>query len=587
MTATRYLASISTVSLLTLLATNVIATPLAPPVIAISATPPQDIPGGAPAASLEAAATFAWQEFIALNWPAKAGTRDIADTTQKFGAPGVQPLVWHTYRAKNEIFPGGNSPTVGPHGMTAIAPYYGYDAAPQYVYASSAGQIAACAAQPRVSTPAWINLDEVTQIALDSMYAGVVPAAPTPVNSNPQLIRFMAKANLAEYAYVVQNKFWYNKPGSPRKAALANFVTAVGTNNFPPAGSIISFPTGTFEVKAAFRPLTADEKSGQRFYTTQVRYYEKGANGVCFREDQWGLVALHIIQKTPSAPAFIYATFEQADNLLTTVNGATVPVEDENGHIVHPSSPATTPVLRYKDATTDPKSYPTVSIVGPDYCKLGADPHLFYRNSSTQLGLPSGGNICLNQRDHAIPSPIIAVNQAAHQAIAAYTRQNGIANSPWSYYKLVNVQAYPFNKTDIVNNPASPRNPATYYQANMVVETNYTLQNFDGALESTGRGSGASTGIYAPTSPPVAPPPHPAGTAFQNTYVLKQGAKLDASYNMGGCMGCHGAGSQTKGGDFSFLTSATPAPAPETPESMSSEQLKARFKALFPPTGKQ
>lgn len=569
MTATRYLALIFGFSFLTIQTTGAIAAPAAPPTIAITPTPPADISGGAVAASLEAAAAFAWQEFIALNWPAKAGVRDTPDTTQKFGVPGAQPLVWHTYRAKNEIFPGGNAKNLPPHGYAAGAPNYGYNDPPKYVYNAapgSNGQVPACGDQKLVTMPAWINLDEVTQIDLDAMSAGVVPAAPTPANSSPQLIRFMAKANLAQYAYVAQNAYWYDLVGSPRKLARTNFTNAVKSKVFPPTAPFISFPVGTFEIKAAFRPLTADEKKGKRFYSTRVRYYEQEGGVTCFREDDWGLIALHIIQKTPSAPAFIYATFEQADNLLTTVAGKAVPVEDENGNIIHPSSPATTPDLTYKDSETAPK----VDIVGSNYCNVSANPHLFYQNSATKNGLPGPGNICVNQRAHAIPSPVIGVNQAAHQAIDAYTKKNGIATSPWAYYKLVNVQAYPFNKTDIVKDETSPRNAATYYQANIVVETNYTLQNFDGQT-ANGNPSGAPTNFNT------------GGTPYQNAYLLNRGATLNASYNMGGCMGCHGFGQATLGSDFSFIIGMPPMRTPETPSAINSEQLKQRYNSLFNP----
>ena len=572
MNASKCLSLALTSLLVVFQAGNVIAASAAPSSAVFSplaSTPPADIPGGAKNASLQAAAIFAWQEFIALNWPAKAGVRDTPDTAQKFGAATRQPLVWHTFRSKNEIFPGGNSASLPPHGYTSGgAPNYGYNDPPQYVYNAAAvgnnGQVQACSLQPPVTSPAWINLDEVTQIGLDSMFAGGVPAGSTPVNSNPQLIRFLAKANLSEYAYVAQHSYWYATSGSPRVIATQNFKKAVANNAFPPAAPFISFPTGTFEIKAAFRPLTPDEKNSNRFYSTQVRYYEQGANGKpCYREDQWGLIGLHIIQKTPSAPAFIFATFEQADNLLTTVGGKTVPVEDENGNIINASSTSTTPALTYVDSTTNPQ----VSIVGTNYCNTGSNPHLFYQNSAGQPGVPTGGSICVNQRDHAISPPIVGVNQAAHQAIADYSKANGIVNSPWAYYKLVNVQAYPFNKADIVSDPTAPRNAATYYQANIVVETNYTLQNFDGQVAENG----------APTNF------NSSGTPYQNAYVLNQDGSLDSSYNMGGCMGCHGVAQSVKGGDFSFLIGAPPARTPDVPAAMSAEQLKARFNSLLRP----
>ena len=73
--------------------------------------------------------------------------------------------------------------------------------------------------------------------------------------------------------------------------------------------------------------------SPAHFHVQKVRFYEnKGPNSqLCYFEQQWGLIALHIIQKTPSAPAFIYATFEQTDNIRQT-NGTSV--EDADGNVV-------------------------------------------------------------------------------------------------------------------------------------------------------------------------------------------------------------------------------------------------------------
>jgi hypothetical protein len=62
-------------------------------------------------------------------------------------------------------------------------------------------------------------------------------------------------------------------------------------------------------------------------------YEDKGPNNsICYFEQKWGLIALHIIQKTPSAPAFIYATFEQADNIRRPNDAA--PVEDPDGNVI-------------------------------------------------------------------------------------------------------------------------------------------------------------------------------------------------------------------------------------------------------------
>ncbi len=195
------------------------------PAITISTVVPTDLPTAAPAASLQQAAAFAWQEFIALNWAAvpqhgASGQRDTPNANCKFGqntGPCAGPLVWETFRGKVEIFPGDGSPPPGypspapPVPTSSIAPTYppnafGYDALPKYDYAPQPASpapfasIPPCATMPS-SSSAWINLDETDQISLDVMYAGQAPATPPhgQYNSAPQLIRFMAKANRTLY----------------------------------------------------------------------------------------------------------------------------------------------------------------------------------------------------------------------------------------------------------------------------------------------------------------------------------------------------------------------------------------------------
>ena len=55
---------------------------------------PSDIEGGAQNATFEEAARFAWSQFIALNWPALEGTRDVPDEDELFGDTSFDgPLV--------------------------------------------------------------------------------------------------------------------------------------------------------------------------------------------------------------------------------------------------------------------------------------------------------------------------------------------------------------------------------------------------------------------------------------------------------------------------------------------------------------
>jgi len=180
---------------------------------------------------------------------------------------------------------------------------------------------------------------------------------------------------------------------------------------------------------------------------------------------------------------------------------------------------------------------------------------LFYLNTSRFSGLPTRGYICINRRDNDIPPVIIDTNKTAHALI-----QHATTNSVWQYYKLVNVQYKPINKDHVglygtqpgENDFSNANNPSTYHLANIVVETNRPLQLFSGSVVGSG-----SNSDYASQFPPQFPQ---SGTGIHfNTFYQGSG------YNMGGCMGCHGAQGQSQGGDFSVILARGPVGIAETP----------------------
>ncbi len=590
----------------------------APIPIAVTSQVPNELNpdnGGAPDATPEQAAAFAWQEFIALNWPAgpqegKPNQRDTPSTTVRFGdSKYTGPTTWQTFRGKVEIFPGNASllkysPPPGYPGPVGD-PSLGYDALPEYNYSDTINISPADHAQANDKTP-WINLDETDEIRLASMYAGVVAPNSSLGNSSPQLIRFLAKANRAQYVYVAGNskngapdqnpgnQWWASIPTTVRKAT-ADYL--MKNKKSPPPGSAdyVSLPNGTIEIKAAWRPLNPSEIDSGRFHTQTVRFYENPSGDetrYTFRDATWGLVALHIIQKTPSAPYFIYATFEQADNILTAEGR---PVEDVNGRIIIKPEPAaaTMPQVCLIDPkppmspppaggeatsmngsvilTSDPAT--CAPLDPPAYCGAPGS-QLYYRNTAfaPPNNAPSGGNICVNKRDNSIPAYAIEANERAHAAIADYLKQQGFDSAPWLYYKLVNVQYYPYDKVikTVTPNgslykskpPFTARNPAasSYYQANIVVETNRSLQLFSGGL-----------------SPNICSDWNQDGTPHKNTLYDGQ------AYNMGGCMGCHGSQGQSQSGDFSVILARGAVFSPETPAHQTSQGLTPvrRNRSLF------
>lgn len=539
-----------------------------PPVITISRVVPTDIPGGAPGASLTAAAAFAWQEFIALNWPAvpqtgAPGTRDQADAGAKFGVRAY-PLAWHTYRGKVEIFPGTGNPagcTLN-QGGTACAQMpgsgYGYDAPPRYIY--SQVPIPPASGSPDPTTP-WINLDENSEIGLDKMFAGVAAANAPPLGNQ---ILFLAKANRAEYDYVAGNGWWGLTPPPPFSAT----ATYVSTNRRdPPPGSsnLVSFPNGTIELKAAWRKLAPTEDAS-RYYQAPVRYYVTGANSKpAYVDDTLALVALHIIQKTPTAPYFVYATFEQADN-ITDKNGK--PVEDPDGRFIGTPPPSTpmNPNITSKNAVSaNPASASSIQQLSPATSSVDPAGQLYYVNTPN-TPTPQG-KIAVNMREHTIPGEIIAVNAAAHQAIAAYAAQNGVGSTPWAYYKLINVQSRPIAGKQPGVTYTGP-DAATFYQANSVVETDYSLQVFSGQFQPP------LNATNTPNVTDLITDFNLDGTVFNN--VEYNGT----AYNMGGCMGCHG-NAQAAGKGFSFILGFQRDTSPDTVGPVPPSQAIARFKKLF------
>ena len=540
-----------------------VSTKHADPGVVIISQRPSDIPGGAASATLTQAAQFAWNQFIALNWPAvpQDGTNREKPDVLPFGTTG-QPLVWQTYRSRDELYPSVSSlppgATMDPNTGNVS---FNYDAKPVYHYESD---IQSCNQSPPPPVPPWINLDEISQISLNFMFNGnpLGQQYPASGNSAPKLIRFLAKGNRT-YSNYITGKSYYNHGGNYFQD-VTNFTNAVAANK-PPADrdSIVEFPTDTVMVKSAWRLLTTAELASGRFYSAPVRFYEKKAGNPCYYDEAgWGMMALHIVQKSPSTPYFSFATFEQTDNIK---NSFGEPAENAAGELLNPNLQNSSPT-RPDIAHTDYPNPVTTTAKGA-FCNTDSDAHLAYKNSAS--GLPQAtdghGGICVYNRRNPIPVEIIDINSEAQQKIRAYDKANNVKNSPWPYYKLVNVQFQPFNGTDVVDNDAnSNRLVSTYRQANIVVETNYTLQNFSGRLTDDGQTSDF-TG---------------SGTPFKNVVVANGTRTAFDRYNMGGCMGCHG-NAQISGTDFSFMLNEGPETEPESPDFSSAARAVLRKKYKF------
>ncbi|MGD9510811.1 MAG: hypothetical protein AB7I59_07670 [Geminicoccaceae bacterium] len=472
----------------------------------VSPCVPHDVPAGSNA-TVAQLAFFAWQEFIALNWvamdPASTGVRGrpATGTDPNSGFFGITPdssgnyplVVWQTYRHKNELFPaGGNKAT----SFDSNTPTYKYAGTPP----------TAATGGPVPSFQLFNNLDETSQIGLANMYAHAPSEIepPSTVKTDPPStppvppgaasgtrVAYEAKVNRAVFDYIISPQQGFTNSATLQNALtntqpFSNNGQFAGICTLPagtPTNSVVMLPCGdinvpgdpgegAIEIKAAWRALTADESKSGRFFTRNVIFYTGPQGKQVYHNAVWGLVALHIIHKTKSFPAFVFATWEQVDNY-----------DDDDPSNPNPQTLAFQNLPLKDDATTSIVNIPV-------------------------------------RRAHPIHSQVASTNDSVHAAFKAAD-----PDTLWQYYKLVGVQATPVSGPPPAGTPLDDL--SYYYLANIMVETNQTLQNFFGSVGDDG---------------------HP--TPLEQVYV--QGA-AGSPFAMGGCQGCHGFQGQIAGGDMSVL----------------------------------
>lgn len=611
-----------------------------------------DIPNGAPSATLTDAAWFAWQEFIYLNWPnvpvsGANGTRESADAKKKFGQPSdayvvggdtvsYPALVWQTYRNKVEIYPGDGTPNGYVDSSSAD---YGYSGLPAYIYANGTSPGYVKGASPAAP---FVNLDENSQIGVCQMFSGT-PAGATGFPGEgtvPQnLILFLAKANRTQYQYVASRQWWNTNATATEPPALPSIGNAIANTSgyvvynkksptpglengsYPATDDYVSFPSGTIELKSGWRLLTADEtaeyaKTGavSGYHVANIRYYpkpdrSKDGNPSESVDTIGAFLGLHINHKTPSAPYFLYATFEHFENIRDTATGN--PIETQLGTLsdyaysaTKPTTPPAGYVLQGNGAGNPPKGQylkdptasnvftqfatqknPTGQVFMPDEATASTGKGLSgkssYYTNTADSGIPADNStnlkIDVDRRRFLIPDEVVAVNKKVQALIKQYG-YNG-SNNVWSNYRLTNIQWKPVDKlSGQVYAETNGVPPATYYQSNSMIETNIILSGFSGQFA----GNNTITDYYATpktiytdnASKPPSTVVKTEGESFYNVY------DAGTNNNMGGCMGCHG-NRQVAGTDFSFIFAGGRVPAPDISKAANSDaaQKKMRLKA--------
>jgi len=548
----------------------------------ISSAVPADIAGGAFNASLSQAATFSWEQMIAMNWAVAMDGEQVpvrgrpapADQSQtvNLGAPRV----WETLRSKSEVFPGTGAPHGAELGPDAD---FGYDRPPLYRYDPAAvgsydeiepGVVPACVTKDADAPTPWIELSESYEVGPEQMFAGMAPYESKDNRLDRQRLLFAVMIDRSTYDYVVRHG-WLDggNPGTTVPAqATAKYLAE--HQEAPPPGSadLVSFPEGSLEIKSAWRRLSESERRSGRFFTSLARGYQAqdptasyggkrgNADYPCYVDSFWGLVGIHLKTRTPSAPSYVWSTFEHVDNLVDETGTR---MEDPSGrYIGNPDVADTDPAITARNAVAaDPPTPETIQKMWPATADAEPGKRLYYRNKS---GTPTTqGIIAVNRREHAIAEPVAAVNKAAHQAIRQFLSEDGnrgLIPETLLNYRLVGVQWRPANKPvpgeDVKPDPIQKdevlRYPSIYYLSNLTMETSHRLQNFSGTVQAHLPPPNQNLGVQD-----LVTDFDPRGIPLTNVVNASPGSSEQSPlYNMGGCMGCHGQ-IQGKGYDFSFV----------------------------------
>lgn len=236
-----------------------------------------DLPVAVSALPLDFFDDFSWRSFVALNWPAVVGQRGVADTTKTIKDAG--PRVWETWKAAYEIVqPQGAQPSEWAS-LDAITPC---SDVPQ----ANSGLVRILGAHQRFH-----DFNEAGFGAFND-------SGPL-VCQNRTYTRYEVRVNKEEFNFIRDKKLYL-------RSTLLQLQ------------SPLRFTSGSIEVKASWREFKGDEPADfvKTFYTIKAKVQDPVTNTCA--EKQMGLVGLHIVQKTPLRPQWVWSSFEHVRNVPKT-----------------------------------------------------------------------------------------------------------------------------------------------------------------------------------------------------------------------------------------------------------------------------
>lgn len=334
---------------------------------------------------------FAWQEFIALNWP--------TDPNASFGAPNDLNFVqWETYMPREVLFPDDGSKP----------PAWGTLVSNEYSSLFKSQKLLLKKTQTKLLT-------FVSKIEENDAEVNFSPNQAEPFNK-PSWLGAQNSTNV--WYEIMLNKDYYDfivKKGFYNAQVQHDTVKLNQPINFP-QGQYGTKIVGAIELKAAWMEVT-DIKSPkwQRYKLSNATVLDPITKKL--RTTVVALVGLHILHKTQNQPTWVWATFEQIDNAPDQSNLSGTPPSQYGYNFYNPS--CTNQNVTIKTATGD-----STKVVS---CKPNTPPP-YYLN---QAGPVPTQTTRINKIDPIDATPINALMQQNIQKF--------YPNSVWQYYQLVDV----------------------------------------------------------------------------------------------------------------------------------------------------
>ncbi|NHQ85470.1 hypothetical protein HA050_04990 [Iodobacter sp. HSC-16F04] len=250
---------------------------------------------------------LAWQQFITLNWaadPNLPGQPDTSVPASSFGVAGTSsPVVWESYKESSEVFRPNGAPPLPWANKQAIPLAMRSLMKTKTLQATSALGIKSLYHTSKFTDTSPAALKDIAEAGTNGAWLTAQP------KMNNYVTLFEKRLNQDEYNYINQNQLYIaNKQPS--------FATTQGLNLPDGSATFSTYGTvGAIEIKAAWIELD-DPTLWPMFKTSKawVSYPITGGGSTTPKQVTVGLVALHIIRKTPNAQQFMWSTFEHVYN---------------------------------------------------------------------------------------------------------------------------------------------------------------------------------------------------------------------------------------------------------------------------------